>query len=223
MTEHYNVVIATPGHSLMAQYVKSLLETTKELDKQNITWKFVNSYASHVGDARETTIGGEDPQFIHDTRPFKGEITYDKLFWIDSDIAWTPEQFLKIYNSDKDVVSGAYLLATGQVVAYEKLMGPPYMFQDIVDKLDLMQVHSAGFGFIAIKQGVFEALSRPWFQSVGVTMLKEDGTEYPFMLMGEDYSWCERVNRAGFKVWLDPTVRVTHHKMMQLTWKGIQP
>jgi len=29
---HYDIVFATPGHSLKADYVKSLIETTKWLD-----------------------------------------------------------------------------------------------------------------------------------------------------------------------------------------------
>jgi hypothetical protein len=34
--------------------------------------------------------------------------------WIDSDIAWEPEDVIKLYNSDKDVISGGiyYLLDT---------------------------------------------------------------------------------------------------------------
>jgi GT2 family glycosyltransferase len=30
--------------------------------------------------------------------------------------------------------------------------------------------------------------------------------------VGEDYSFCVRARRAGFKVWVDPTVKVKHHK-----------
>jgi hypothetical protein len=221
---HYNVIIATPGHSVMAQYLGSLLQTIEVLNDKGITWAFTQKYASHVGDAREITIGGPDPQDAKDSRPFKGEVTYDKIVWIDSDIAWTPEQFLKIYNSDKDITSGMYLLANGQVVAYPQMLGPSLQIQDVKDKLEPFQVHGVGFGFVAVKQGVFEKLSRPWFQSVMIqTKDSEDGEIFEFPLLGEDISWCERAHRAGFDVWVDPTVRVTHHKMMQLTWEGPRP
>jgi len=222
MTKHYNILIATPGHSLMAQYVKSLIATTDVLNEKGITWAFCNKYASHVGDAREITVGGDDPQDANDSRPFKGEFTYDKIIWIDSDIAWTPEQFIKLYESDKDVISGAYLLANGAVVAYPELLRAPYQYQQVVNMLEPVKVAATGFGFLAVKQGVFESISRPWFQSVSIKQTDEEGNEFDFPLLGEDYSWCERARRAGYDIWFDPTVRVTHHKMMTLSWEGIQ-
>jgi hypothetical protein len=223
MTKHYNVLIATPGHSLMAQYVKSLIATTDVLNEKGITWAFCNKYASHVGDAREITIGGEDPQDANDSRPFKGEFTYDKIIWIDSDIAWTPEDFLKLYESDKDIISGAYLLANGQVVAYKELFKSPLGYIEVLNMKEPIKVHGIGFGFVAVKQGIFESLTRPWFQQAVATMQREDGTEYQFPVMGEDISWCERVKAQGYEIWFDPEVRVTHHKMMTLSWEGIQP
>lgn len=223
MTNHVNVVIATPGHSLMGQYVNSLLSTLTELSKKNITWAFSNKYCSHVGDAREITIGGEDPQDASDSRPFKGELTYDKIIWIDSDIAWTPEDFIKLYESDKDIISGAYLLQNGQVVAYKKVFEHPYSYEEVLKMTDPVKVHSVGFGFVAIKQGVFEKLSRPWFQQTTTSVKNEDGSTYSFPVMGEDMSFCIRASNAGFDIWLDPTVKVTHHKMMTLSWQGVKP
>ena len=221
---HLNVLIATPGHSVMSQYLGSLLQTTQELNRQGISWGYLNRYASHVGDAREITIGGPDPQDAADSRPLKGAVTYDKIFWIDSDIAWTPEQFLHLYNSDKDIVSGCYLLANGQVVAYPEVLGAPLTIEQIKDKKDLIKVHGVGFGFVCVKQGVFESLSRPWFQSAWISKKDETtGDVFEFPLLGEDISWCERVGRAGYQVWLDPTVQVLHHKMMTLTWEGPRP
>jgi hypothetical protein len=30
--------------------------------------------------------------------------------------------------------------------------------------------------------------------------------------MGEDYSWCVSATQAGYDLWVDPLVRVRHHK-----------
>ena len=82
-----------------------------------------------------------------------------------------------------------------------------------------IKIAACGFGFLAVKQGVFESLSRPWF---GATMITtEDGIEFP--IMGEDISWCHKVTQKGYEIWLDPTVRLIHNKMMKLTWEGIKP
>lgn len=217
---HYDVVIATPGHSLVADYVKSLILTIEALDKRGITWIWSNKYASHVGDARDITIGGDDPQDAFDSRPFKGELTYNKIFWIDSDISWTPNQFMQLYDSDKDVVSGAYLLTNGQVVAYRAMMSEPYSYAELLGKDDVVKVTGVGFGFVAIKQGVFEKLKRPWFQSAQIAMQNPETKEaVPFVVMGEDMSFCLHAMQAGFDIWLDMGVKVNHQKTVTLDWR----
>jgi GT2 family glycosyltransferase len=130
---------------------------------------------------------------------------------------------LKLYESDKDIISGAYLLANGQVVAYKELFKSPLGYIEVLNMKEPIKVHGIGFGFVAVKQGVFESITRPWFQQAVATMQNEDGTEYQFPIMGEDISWCERVKAQGYDIWFDPEVRVTHHKMMTLSWEGIQP
>lgn len=192
--------------------------------KKAIKWGFSNEYSSHVADAREVTLNGSRQNSILETRPFNGQVKYKKLFWIDSDISWSPDDFLKLYESEKDIVSGAYLLGNGEVTAYPTKLGQPLSYQEVLEMTELKKVHSVGFGFLAVKQGVFESLSRPWFQSVQVTMTDpETNQEWTFPIMGEDVSWCERVNQAGYEIWLDPSVKLTHHKTMKLTWEGIQP
>jgi len=200
------------------------LDTTNELNKLGISWGYSNEYSSHVADAREVTLNGSRHNSIAETRPFQGSVTYDKLFWIDSDISWTTNDFIKLYENSNDIVSGAYLLGNGEVTAYKEKLGPPLTYDKVLDAKDLIKVHSVGFGFLAVKQGVFESLTRPWFQSATVTMIDpETKDEWTFPIMGEDVSWCERVNQAGFEIWLDPTVKLTHHKTMKLTWEGIKP
>lgn len=222
--DHVNVVICTPGHSMMSSYVESLLATAQELNKRKITWAFSNKYSSHVADAREVTLSGTMQNNIHDSRPFEGNFTYDKLMWIDSDIAWSPDDFIKLYESDKNIISGAYLLASGDVVAYPTLMKSSYTIAEVLKMDEPVKIEGAGFGFICIKQGVFETMSRPWFQSVPITIVDEKtGKESTFPIMGEDISFCKRALDAGFDIWFDPKVQVQHHKMMKLTWEGIKP
>jgi len=216
---HINVIIATPGHSMMSVYVKSLLALTDVLNREGISWAWSSEYSSHVADAREMTLNGDNQNSINEQRPFKGEITYDKILWIDSDITFTPEDALKLIKSDKDVITGAYLLGTGEATIYQKLLHPGYNYDQIKEMTEPIKIEGCGFGFVAVKSGVFESLTRPWFQAA---MIKtEDGFEFP--LMGEDLSWCKRVGDLGYEIWFDPTVRLTHNKMMKLTWDGIKP
>jgi hypothetical protein len=217
--QNVNVIICTPGHSMMTPYVKSLLALTDRLNQEGKTWAWSSEYSSMVSDAREMTLNGDNQNSITEQRPFKGQITYDTLLWIDSDIAFNPDDAMKLINSDKDIISGAYLLSSGEVTAYPEMLKGGYTYDQVLAMTEPVKVAGVGFGFLAVKSGIFEQLSRPWFQAaMGTT---EDGFTFP--IMGEDLSWCKRVTDLGYDIWFDPTVRVTHHKMMKLTWEGIRP
>jgi hypothetical protein len=219
MIQHVNVIIATPGHSVMSSYVRSLLQLTEQLNAKGMTWAWSSEYSSHVGDAREMTLNGNSQNEINEQRPFKGTITYDKILWIDSDITFKPEDAITLIESNKDIVTGAYLLGSGEVTIYPKLLKQGYNYEEVKSMSEPVKVAGCGFGFLAVKSGVFESMTRPWFQSVLVST--DDGLSFP--MMGEDLSWCKRATDLGYDIWFDPTVRVTHNKMMKLTWDGVKP
>lgn len=219
--EHFNVLIATPGAMMEAQYVKSLVKTLKECNIRGITYKFLNNYSSLVHHARELTASGEEGLTLgpNQISPGGHGVSYDKIFWIDSDISWTPEQFFKIYDSEHDVVSGAYLLADGVTTTIQEWNKPNGMTIEAILKLkNPVKVQSIGFGFVAMKYGVFEKIGKPWFNheyvKVGQT---PDGADI-IDAVGEDISWCIKAYRKGIDVYLDPSVLVTHMKKQPISW-----
>lgn len=218
--QHVNLVIATPGYSMMGNYVRSLLSTIAYCSSKGISTVWLNDYSSHVGDAREVTLSATRDNNIADSRPLQGALSYDKILWIDSDIEWTPEDALKLYESEHDIVTGAYLLATGEATVYPVESKRGFDYSELKDRTDTIQVKSAGFGFICVKKGVFEKMSRPWFQSWPTSIKTDDGKEYSFNIMGEDISWCTRARELGFEIWADLSVKVNHHKNFKLTWEG---
>jgi hypothetical protein len=217
---HYNVVIATPGHSMLPGYVRSLLITTYFLTQKGITWNFLTEYSSLVAHAREKTIGGESYNDRTNSKPVGGAFTYDKIIWIDSDIAWDFEDFMRIYEAKEDILSGCYMMENGEVTVYPQPLQSGMMAAEIMTLKDKFSVRGVGFGFLAVRSGVFEKMERPWFAQVEVEVTNpETGeTEFKFPLMGEDLSWCEKARRLGFEIWVDPLVRVTHHKQIKLEW-----
>jgi hypothetical protein len=215
MIPHYNVIIATPGRSMEAEYVRSLVKTTEYLQKAGISYKYVNQYSSQVSAAREATTMDSDFLDAFNTQPIRGECTYDTMIWIDSDISWEIEDFMKIYESDKDIISGVYFNHLGVPmfsVHDDQLYSDPKILQNAKD---VFEIFAAGFGFIAIKQGVFEKMPRPWFETVYQKIENGEGKEMliPF---GEDYSWCAKARQCGFEIYLDPSVRLTHHKKIAI-------
>lgn len=217
---HFNVLIATPGHSMQQSYVRSLVKTIYYFDQNGITWNFLTEYSSLVADAREKTIGGTAYQDPTDSRPGQGMHTYDRILWIDSDIEWEPEDIIQLFSNDVDVVSGCYMLANEEVTVYPKVLRGGMTKAEIMAKKKPFTVRGVGFGFLAVKQGVFEKIKRPWFSQVSVFIENEETgqSEEKFPLMGEDLSWCEKVHRMGIDIWVDPLVRVNHHKQVKIEW-----
>lgn len=214
MTEpHYDVVIATPGRMFHAEYVSSLVKTTARLNELGISYTFLNKYSSFVPTARELTASDTWTHDYSSQKIARGQFTYNKIFWIDSDIEWTAEDFVQLYNSDHDIISGLYVLDPAGTVAanYPSDRGVPTRVNKIEFLLhdEPVEVGGVGFGFVCVKTGVFEKIERPWFLIGKVQWSQESEMR---VNVGEDYSWCGRAQLAGYRIMVDPTVKLRHHK-----------
>ena len=216
---HFDVVIATPGNGFTPGYMRSILRTVAILDKEGISWNFLNQGGSLVAMARESTIGGCDTNNPLMSEPCSGQFTYNKIIWIDSDIEWMTQDFFRLYNSEKDIVSGCYLMEDRMIPIYNQPRGGMMPEKMLLEKTDPFKVAGAGFGFLAVKYGVFENMPRPWFGPVAISNTAEDKDSNPeFILIGEDLAWCTKAIKCGFDIWVDPKVRVVHQKTFQLYW-----
>lgn len=184
----YDVIIATPGEAIDSHYVKSLMNTVKYLDDSNISWLWINDFSSHVGQARQRVV---DQILDH---------TYNKVIWIDSDIDWTIEEFMRLYESEHDLIGGCYL-STGGHIAAQDLLG----FSLTVNDLDgeIQKVSSCGFGFLAMRYGILEKLDTP-FHSLG-------------SVLNEDVAFCLRAKeQLNVNIMLDTSIRLAHFKTVPL-------
>ena len=209
---HYNVVIATPGQAMKTEYVQSLVLTTAWLNSRGLTYAYMSKQSSFVSEAREMTATNTFGNNWQTRQIGSGEFTYDKIVWIDSDIEWTVEDFERLWESDLDIVSGIYVTGPQGLVAahYPDAQGRP----TFINKDEFMlhdqpvEVGGVGFGFVAMKFGVFENIERPWFL---IRRIKWDDVDF-YTNVGEDYSWCSAAQKAGYGIWIDPLVKVRHHK-----------
>jgi hypothetical protein len=210
---YFDVLIATPGKMLHAEYVSSLIDTVRWLESEGLTYKFLNKQGSLISQTRESTaLDSYTPNW--ETREVgAGAFAYGKIFWIDSDTEWTVDAFKKIYLSDEDIVSGLCPTALdGRVgVSFFDGAGQPTVVREqdflMLDE-GLQECFGVGFGFVAMKSGVFEKCDRPWFLMERIRWQHLDFD----LNLGEDYSFCVNARRNGFKVYVDSTVKVKHHK-----------
>jgi hypothetical protein len=108
------------------------------------------------------------------------------------------------------------------VPIYNQPRGGMMPEQMVLDENEPFRVAGAGFGFLAVKQGVFEKMPRPWFGPVAIPNTDENKNTSPeFILIGEDLSWCTKAINSGFEIWADPKIRVTHQKTFKLHWMDV--
>jgi hypothetical protein len=82
--------------------------------------------------------------------------------------------------------------------------------KDVEGKSGLMEAAYTGFGFMLIKKGVFESMEYPWFRPV----MKQIGNAMDFCM--EDVGFCLTARERGYKIFVDPQVRVGHEKRVVL-------
>lgn len=163
---------------------------------------------------------GADVSRGKDQKPFDGKLEYDYLMWIDSDILFTPQHFARLVTHNKDIVSGIYLMEGGSALATVKEWDESYFtahgcfrfltLKDIAGEKELVEVCYTGMGFMLVRKEVFERMEYPWFRPVE----KKIGHMVDFTM--EDVSFCLRAQEKGFKVFIDPMVRVGHVKSVVL-------
>lgn len=151
------------------------------------------------------------------TDRFLKETTADKMFCIDADIVWEPEDFIRILALSKfNRVIGA---------TYQARQDPPRYFISVVDetpdKFGLYKIDGMGFGFICIDRDVFVKQS-----ATTETYLdkKQPITRYFATGMrngeyvGEDMYFIKRsVYEFGETVKLDPSIKLKHFGTKEYT------
>jgi len=154
------------------------------------------------------------------------------LFMFDSDEIVPPEALMKLLSWNLPIVSGIVFLANidrpaPAIYKYEhRKQGRHYYSSKINEveayllrhkpdnkdvgvvlpstKEDLIECDAVGCGCLLVHRKVFEAIKPPHF------VLNSGGR-----VSGEDFSFCRKAKRAGFKIYADPGV-LCGHKPKQL-------
>lgn len=196
------VMIGTPCYDgrLDVWYVNSLSNTIKESFKHDVEiiplWI---SFDALLQRARNDTVH------------VALDMECDDLIFIDSDIEWKPEWIFKLLDYDVDVVGGTYP-KKGDIEEYvlRQLKRKP---KDPVT--GLLEVDGLGTGFVRLSRKALQhlwAISDPYIdpkdnkerRMIFDVVVENQG------LISEDINMFNKLNRAGYKVWLDPTMTCNH-------------
>ena len=224
-TQKFGLYIATPvyGEEVNVSYMDGIVSLSKELQKAGIP--SIRQHVMHtslITKARNECISN----FMNNTK-------FDYFLFIDADIGFEGLDVIKLMNYDKPLVAGTYpkkhlrweeiqkcffndvpesskelMEKTSEYTIYEK--------ENETVKDGLLEVNRVGTGFMMIKRELIKKIAKKYPK----LMYKENGKKGYGLFesaiinkehLSEDYAFCERVKSVGEKVYVDPSIQLTHH------------
>lgn len=219
------LMLCLPGNNCTANHRDCLVTLLLYLNENGIDWRMKTGYASDPYLVRNNIVRGKRHiQEWSKVKPFDGE-DYDFMVWIDSDVAFSPQDVLRLVNHNKDIVSGMVCTGPGGKAPFGRFDfdeegNPGTVFYRIAKVRELaprndeglVEVGFVGFAFIVIKKGVFEKMGYPYFFST----FKEHGGLT--LETTEDIGWCVRAKDGhGFRIFVDPEIEAYHEKRIPIT------
>lgn len=213
MSNNLKIIFCLPGKSFSNRFLVAWTDLLHHCAQKDYKTYLSQKSSANIYHLRSALLGA-DVRRGEDQKPFNGELDYTHIMWIDSDIYFTPNDFEKLLSSDKDICSGLYKMGDGREFAavrewdlnkIESNGSFEFLTPDDLST-ELMEVAYTGFGFLLVKKGVFEKIKYPWFGP----KYSKVGQCYDFA--SEDASFCLRAAEAGFKIFINPSVRVLHEK-----------
>jgi len=209
------VIFCLPGASFSGRFLDCWSELLAWCMNHGIRAIISRRQSCNIYYVRNMCLGA-DMRRGKDQKPFNGQVEYDYLLWIDSDVIFSPEHFQRLLDHKVDIVSGLYLMEGAKEFATVKdwdegffIANGRFQFltlQDLAFCRNLIDVAYTGMGFMLVRRGVFEAMEYPWFKPLE----KRIGHMVDFTM--EDVAFCLRAREKGFKIFVDPAVRVGHEK-----------
>ena len=212
------IVFCLPGRGVSYQFLKSFVQLCFDLVQRGASIQISQDYSSMVNFARCKVLGANVLRGPNQL-PWDGKLKYDYQLWIDSDIVFDTEKFYRLVAMDKDIACGWYMTEDGKTTSVAHWLEEDDFAKNggvmnhetgesISRRRKAFTVDYTGFGWVLIKEGVFENLEYPWFAP---KMQVFDSGEVQDMC-GEDVSFCLDAKEKGFEIWCDPKIRVGHEK-----------
>ena len=225
------IVFCLPGRGCSYQFLKSFVQLCFDLVQNQMSIQISQDYSSMVNFARCKCLGANvlrGPKQI----PWDGKLKYDYQLWIDSDIVFSTEKFWQlcdlavpgpdkdgIAQAEKEIVAGWYATEDGHTTSVAHWLDEDdfrknggVMNHETVESISRKKkpftVDYTGFGWVLIKNGVFEKLEYPWFAPKMQVFESGDVQD----MWGEDVSFCLDAQDSGYEIWADPRIRVGHEK-----------
>lgn len=222
------VLLAAPSYDgrYDVRFMTSLFYTQEECRKNNITiLPYFLCYDSLIQRARN--------EYFHSA--YVSNV--DVLFFIDSDIGWEPQDFIKLVLSDHDMIGGTYRKKQDSppLYAFKALEddGEKSGYKLKPDKNGILEVFGLGCGFLKISKNCFKQL---YETEKNFYTEKIDFDEKPTKIknicecvineknyfISEDILMCYKWRKLGHKVYLDTNINCKHVGVKEYSGENLQ-
>tara|TARA_Y100000591_G_C21704022_1_gene629779 strand:+ start:253 stop:909 length:657 start_codon:yes stop_codon:yes gene_type:complete len=210
------IIFCIPGNKFSNIFLKCWTELVFYCVKNNINPILSNDYDSNVYFVRSKILGANTLSGKYQ-KPFNGEIKYDYIMFIDSDIIFNVEDFDKLIKMNNDISCGAYLMDGGKNYAIVENMTNEDFEKNgcfnFISKNDLskyqepFKVDYCGMGFMLIKKNIIEQIEYPWFYPK-IFNFKNNICEFT----SEDVGFCLKLKEKKINIYINPEIKVGHEK-----------
>lgn len=214
------IVFCMPGRMYSREFLLCWSDLMMQCANKGHSVMISQQYSSCVHFARAKCLGG-DVLKGKDQKPFQGELEYDAMVWIDSDILFKPEDIFSLIESPHDVTAAVYMMEDLQHFATVEEWNKEFFAKkgtfkflrpdDIIGSPQYKQVAYTGMGLMVIRKGVVEDLKYPWFNSE-LEKINDDIID----MNSEDVAFCKALWEAGHPIHIDTKIRVGHQKLIAI-------
>jgi hypothetical protein len=172
---------------------------------------------------------------------------FHELMWIDSDVAFDPDDVDRMRSHGRPIVCGIYPKKGQRALACNLLPDTPRVTFGAGG--GLLEIEYAATGFLLTRKEVYADVARacelpacntrfgrpltPYFlpmiiqdrhPSSSASKAGDTADERPteptgHWYLGDDYAFCERCRRAGHRIYADTTIRLFHVGRYRYSWE----
>lgn len=194
---------------------------------QNVNYNVIASIINNISPT--ITLGMQTGSLVYDARhkivkSFLEEKRFDYLYFWDSDTTIPRGTIKALMEHDKDIISICYytkqpphqpvffkerVKRDDGGVGFKHILNNNFLIEKDEDgNIPLQKAVMIGLGGCLIKRKVIEDIAK-----------EQKNMFYPQYGLGEDATFCEHVARAGYDIWVDPSITVGHIGWQEYSYK----
>ena len=202
-----SIVFCLPGRGVSYIFLKNFVQLCFDMVQNGMSIQISQDYSSMVNFARCKCLGANvlrGPKQV----PWDGKLAYDWQLWIDSDIVFDSSKFWQLCDmahpteneeDDRRISAGRYSTEDGRTTSVAHWLEEDdfrsnggVMNHETIESISKRRkpftVDYIGFGWVMIKNGVFEheQMKYPWF----APKMQEFESGKVADMCGEDVSFC---------------------------------